>query len=1205
MTDGSVTTCEGSFQDDNSGGNEGSPYSDTDYIFTICPDSPGDVIQIDFFAFNLQTSPNYQNSDFLTIYDGDNTGEASLGSYTGTQLQGLNVTGTINNTSGCLTFQLNVQTGNTNSMPGWEGLISCTTPCATPIAMSEILDPEPISDTIASVGVCMGQEIHFADAGSFAQDGFDLVQYIWNFDDGTVDTTSGLEALHAYDEPGEYIVTLTVEDDNGCQSLNLEPLQVLVSTVPVFQTSYSEQICLGGTGFVDGNPIQSQTWTALPPQVVAGETFLADGAGFSYSTSLIFDYFDTDAVLEDCEDLISVVVNMEHTYLGDLLIQLECPDGTAVTLLEWPNGGGGTFLGEAVDDGTVIEGVGWDYGWAPGLTNGNLDDNNSSAYTYTNNAGQTVTANIVDEGLYQSDNDLCDFVGCPLNGAWTFTVVDNLAIDNGYIFEWGLNFNPELYPGVTTFTPEIGLGLDSTYWEGSHVISTANDGNFLEIEPPALGDYDYTYFATNNFGCSFDTTVTVSVVTGPMVDAGADQAICEDFQLDAQVTSEYILPPCLFTLELTNTQGPDWGWGSASVDLSLDGQFIANYAPMGFPVNYQYEIAVQSGQEMTISFNEDVWGTTGIFLNIFDDSGNLIYTSEVDPPGGELFSETIVCLSEGQLVYEWTPGDDLSATDIPNPFVGDVTEPTTYTITVWPDGQEGCANSDEIVISPADIINPGVDTDVVICPSDDPVVMTDLLDGNPDLNGVWYDAADNELDSLFDPASDPDGVYTYLVGGQICGESSDLEIILNEFAFTPSPDTTICIGGTLNLYANQDNAPIGDVEYIWNNGQYSGDLVELNPNNEDIYTVYAEYGDGCLTELQDVELTIYDPLDMQLVEDGELCQGDPFTVAVSNYSGGLQPYTFTWISNLGDVVDGDSFDLNPQDHIQYCLVFTDACETPEATGCVTIDVEEPISTIFEADSLVGCEPFSLQFVTTHGFDSNIATADWDFGDGNMIEAIGDVNHNYLDDGTYTVSYTLVSNFGCVYGDTLVDYITVYRQPLASAGVEEQTVVLPNTGFEFQNYSVGNDYNLWTFGEFGWSEEIEPEYDFPVDVPGVFEVSLYVENEIGCADSTRIQVFISQEIEVYIPNAFTPDGDGINEYFSVTGFDIDRSDYSMWIYSRWGEAVFSTTDFDQGWDGSHQSGDYYVPDGLYVYRIETRSLTTGEEAVFTGHVTILR
>ena len=64
------------------------------------------------------------------------------------------------------------------------------------------------------------------------------------------------------------------------------------------------------------------------------------------------------------------------------------------------------------------------------------------------NGGNAMNNNIVILE-YTPEGDLCDLVGCPLNGTWTISILDNLAIDNGYIFEWGLNFNPHI-PGVTT-----------------------------------------------------------------------------------------------------------------------------------------------------------------------------------------------------------------------------------------------------------------------------------------------------------------------------------------------------------------------------------------------------------------------------------------------------------------------------------------------------------------------------------------------------------------------------------------------------------------------------------------------------------------------------------------------------------------------------------------------------------------------------------
>ena len=89
------------------------------------------------------------------------------------------------------------------------------------------------------------------------------------------------------------------------------------------------------------------TWTALPPQVVAGETYLADGAGFSYSSELNFDFFEDGATLDDCDDLLSVTVDMEHSYMGDLDLTITCPDGTTVPLMSYPNGGGRMLPGRS------------------------------------------------------------------------------------------------------------------------------------------------------------------------------------------------------------------------------------------------------------------------------------------------------------------------------------------------------------------------------------------------------------------------------------------------------------------------------------------------------------------------------------------------------------------------------------------------------------------------------------------------------------------------------------------------------------------------------------------------------------------------------------------------------------------------------------------------------------------------------------------
>ena len=121
-------------------------------------------------------------------------------------------------------------------------------------------------------------------------------------------------------------------------------------------------------------------------------------------------------------------------------------------------------------------------------------------------------------------------------------MIDQWAADNGTLFEWGIDFNPEIVPGVTTFTPIIGLESDSSYWHPIGdldtvldeselgVVEVSDDANNVDLEFPDPGTYEFGYYVTNNFGCSWDTTVVVEVVDNPgtFITAGPDQIFCND-----------------------------------------------------------------------------------------------------------------------------------------------------------------------------------------------------------------------------------------------------------------------------------------------------------------------------------------------------------------------------------------------------------------------------------------------------------------------------------------------------------------------------------------------------------------------------------------------------------------------------------------------------------------------------------------------------
>ena len=119
-------------------------------------------------------------------------------------------------------------------------------------------------------------------------------------------------------------------------------------------------------------------------------------------------------------------VNMEHSYMGDLSISLICPNGQTLTLHS--SGGGGAFLGEPVDDDSQpdVPGAGYLYEWSSSATNGTWEQKCGWGYTSS--------------GVYQSLQPFANLDGCPAQGNWQLEVCDLLALDNGFIFDWGIEF---------------------------------------------------------------------------------------------------------------------------------------------------------------------------------------------------------------------------------------------------------------------------------------------------------------------------------------------------------------------------------------------------------------------------------------------------------------------------------------------------------------------------------------------------------------------------------------------------------------------------------------------------------------------------------------------------------------------------------------------------------------------------------------------
>ncbi|WP_170110242.1 proprotein convertase P-domain-containing protein [Flavilitoribacter nigricans] len=517
MNDPMIMDCSGIFFD---GGGTGTPYSDSDVLTTtICSNgNTGSHVRLSFSDFEIATGDSLFFYDATTADPDSLLGTLNTFGKSGNNFitgQGFSVQATTANASGCLTlvFQPN-NDGLVGS--GWEATLSCGSACQNIFVELDSTDPAVMPADTGYIDLCPGETVMLSAVGDYPQSGIRYVQndgltsFRWMMDDGT--TLDGQQISHVYDQPGGYVVQLVATDQNGCKNLNLLTQRVRVAPPPSFNTDIQYPICIGDTVSltasnqpadnadvlirpgVSGFPISGVRADSLP---------LPDGLE-PYTASLVIKEFPADAVIETPEDLESICLNIEHSYLFDLDIIITCPNGQSDTLQQTSLLSGDiSVLGEPYEaDDTLntgsnghIPGIGYDYCFTSGAP---LTWNE---YINVNGHGQLPA------GDYRPVQGFEQLIGCPLNGEWTLQVTDEIVDDNGWIFEWAVNFANRLLPFANSFSPAI---VDYSWVNNPEVDFFSSDS--IATYSGTAGDISYLLNATDEFGCSWDTSVVVTVL---------------------------------------------------------------------------------------------------------------------------------------------------------------------------------------------------------------------------------------------------------------------------------------------------------------------------------------------------------------------------------------------------------------------------------------------------------------------------------------------------------------------------------------------------------------------------------------------------------------------------------------------------------------------------------------------------------------------
>ena len=259
--------------------------------------------------------------------------------------------------------------------------------------------------------------------------------------------------------------------------------------------------------------------------------------------------------------------------------------------------------------------------------------------------------------------------------------------------------------------------------------------------------------------------------------------------------------------------------------------------------------------------------------------------------------------------------------------------------------------------------------------------------------------------------------------------------------------------------------------------------------------------------------------------------------------------------------------------------------------------------IIQPSSFLGCVPGVITFQNLSTPIDSTYDIKWDFGDGTQTEGVISPTHTYNQEGVYDVSVEITSPIGCFISDFYPSLIRVEPSPTANFTFDPNTNLsnLNNT-INFTDLSEGANRWNWQFDRFETSTKQNPTFTFPDT--GLMKIRLIVTHPKGCKDSLTQYLDIRPEIRWFMPNAFTPNGDGTNDGFFGKGFLFGSTDFQMSIWNRWGEKVFETTDPTEEWNGRQMNTGGASPAGVYVY-VVTFTGPRKEKLEYKGFATLIR
>ena len=721
-----------------------------------------------------------------------------------------------------------------------------------------------------------------------------------------------------------------------------------------------------------------------------------------------------------------------------------------------------------------------------------------------------------------------------------------------------------------------------------------------QADEDGLGSFTTTYTVNDE---SYELTVTIV----PYADAGEDGVL--------QVTTEDDTVSLFNALNGTPEENGIWtdeegNTVSDSFDPATDEEGTFTYTvTIGSCVD-------SATVTVTLSTNE----CEGV-VDAGTDTSITICETDVD---GDTFSAVesltnyyLGLLDEGVATtgtFDPTPAELLTQYADDEDGLGDFT--TTYTLT---EGE--CTASVELTVSivPVEEANAGTIEDFEVCTSDNALDLYAFLADDSSQGGRFFDAEGNEIaDGALDVSAEGDYTLTYTVSEEDAGacvtgsDSTDFTVTVVENTTNAGADNevTVCNSeirslsntGVRNLYLNLLEEGVDRTGTFEPTIQQLIDQYNFQSNYGDFTTVYTIGTGNCLDS---VELTVTVLENLLAGENATvtLTEDDTEIVDLFDELGGTPDEDGTWTDAEGNEVDG-LFDPTTDEAgvFTYSVVSENGCEDSATVTVVFEDDQTPCTEFPDAPTVT--ETFTACAVD----GATVADLDITVEEGNTYAVYTDAtletpaaNEDVLTSGEYFV--TQINAEGCESEDAAVITVTLTDNdaPTISQG--------GNVFCEFDNATIADlEENVSANGAITWYASATGTDALTAATVLQNNTTYYAAStgaDSDCESSERLAVTVTLEVcEIVIPEAFSPNGDQINDYFSITNISSEYPNHRVEIYNRWGDMVYNGRGDSPGWDGIATEGRFgsdVLPVGVYFYILY---FNDGQTAPTQGRVCLL-